>query len=722
VMFLLQNAAMEELTVSGVTLTPIEIDSGTAKFDLTLFVEETQEGLQATFEYNTGLFEAETISRMLVHFQTLLESIVADDRRRVTELPLLVESEQQQLLYDWNETDSEYVREQLLHEWFEEQVARTPGAIALEYEEEQLSYAELNERANQLAHYLQRLGVSREARVGVMLERRPAMLIGLLAALKAGCAYVPLDPQYPQERVRFMLADAEVQVLLTESGLRERVRESTVTVVYVDQEGEVIGTESRENPGVRVAAENLAYVIYTSGSTGIPKGVAITHGSATAFLHWSIEFFTVEKLQAVLASTSINFDLSVFELFAPLSVGGRVILAENALQLGTLPAGGRVELINTVPSAAAELVRQGAIPASVRVINLAGEALSRKLVQELYGLGTVAQVTNLYGPSEDTTYSTYEVVADGANEAVLIGRPIANTQVYLLDGEQQPVAIGVSGEIYLGGEGLARGYLKRAELTAERFVPNPYSREAGGRLYRTGDLGRYRNDGRIEYLGRADQQVKVRGFRIELGEIEARLEQQGGVRQCVVTASETSSGGDKQLVAYVVSEAGEGVTASELRAYLKERLPEYMIPSGWVFLAEMPLTTNGKVDRKRLPAAELGAGVSTEYQAPRTPTEEVVAGIWAEVLQVERVGVLDNFFELGGHSLLATNVIFAVKNAFQVELPLRSIFESPTVSDLSQRIEAARSNGAGTIKRLSRERYRVKTSVLTSEPASQVEA
>src|ERR1044072_1920749 len=305
-----------------------------------------------------------------------------------------------------------------------------------------------------------------------------------------------------------MLSDAAVQVVLTEFGSSERLSESAVPVVYVDREQERIGSESGANPDVTVQAENLAYVIYTSGSTGVPKGVAITHGSASVFIQWAIDFFSPAKLQAVLASTSINFDLSIFELFAPLSVGGTVILAENALQLATLPAASRVELINTVPSAVAELLRQGAIPASVRVINLAGEALSRKLVQNIYALGTVEQVTNLYGPSEDTTYSTYEVVPDAANEAVLIGRPIANTQVYLLDRELQPVAIGVSGELYLGGAGLARGYLNRAPLTAERFVPNPFSAEAGARLYRTGDLARYRNDGRIEYLGRLDQQVK----------------------------------------------------------------------------------------------------------------------------------------------------------------------------------------------------------------------
>ncbi|HKV36205.1 MAG TPA: non-ribosomal peptide synthase/polyketide synthase [Pyrinomonadaceae bacterium] len=683
VMFAQQDLSLQLLSLNGVEITTVESNTNTSKFDLTLFVSEAEHGLVASIEYNTDLFDESTIHRLFQHYTHLLEALVsASTEQPLAALSMLSTSEQRQILHDWNDTASEYPRERLLHQWFEAQVERTPAAIALVCGEERLTYEELNQRANQLSHRLRGLGVSAETRVGVMLERTPLLLTGLLAVLKAGGAYVPLDPNYPQQRVSFMLADADVQVLLTTSELAATVATGAVPVLCLD--GDEVEASS-ENPACVVQAENLSYVIYTSGSTGTPKGVAITHGNASAFLHWAINFFSPEKLQAVLASTSINFDLSVFELFAPLAVGGSVILAENALHLATLPAASRVELINTVPSAMAEMVRQRAVPPSVRVVNLAGEALSRKLVQEIYALGTVEQVINLYGPSEDTTYSTYEAVTSGANDAVLIGRPIENTRVYLLNAELQPVPVGVPGELYIGGDGLARGYLKRPALTAERFVPDPFGQHEGARLYRTGDLARYRDDGRIEYLGRIDQQVKVRGFRIELGEIEAQLERHAQVRQAVVTANEDESG-DKRLVAYVVSE--ETLATSELRAFLKEQLPEYMLPSAFVMLAELPLTANGKVDRKRLPAAEFSREeMAIEFVAPRTPTEEAVAGIWATVLKLERVGVLDNFFELGGHSLLATQVISRLREVFHTELSLRSLFEEPTVRGLAARIE-----------------------------------
>jgi amino acid adenylation domain-containing protein len=684
VMFAQQDLSIRSLNLADLEIAAVDSDTGTSKFDLTLFVSETEQGLAASVEYNTDLFDESTIRRLLQHYNQLLEALTSTSADQpLATLSMLSDSERQHILHDWNQTASVYPRERLLHQWFEAQVERTPEAIALVCDEQEQSYAELNRSANQLAHRLRALGVDAETRVGVMLERTPLLLTGLLAVLKAGGAYVPLDPNYPQQRVSFMLADAEVQVLLTTSEVAPDGIE--VPVLFLDREE--LGELSSENPICTVQPENLSYVIYTSGSTGIPKGVAITHGNGSAFLHWAIDFFTPDKLQAVLASTSINFDLSVFELFAPLSVGGSVILADNALHLSTLPAASRVELMNTVPSAMAELVRQRAVPSSVRVVNLAGEALSRKLVQEIYALETVEQVINLYGPSEDTTYSTYEVIARSADEAVLIGRPISNTQVYLLDAEMQPVAVGVAGELYIAGDGLARGYLNRPELTAERFVPNPFSENAGRRLYRTGDLARYRNDGRLEYLGRLDQQVKIRGFRIELGEIEAQLERHPLVRQSVVIAREDETAG-KRLAAYIVVDAA--VTSGELRAFLKQHLPEHMIPSAFVLLAELPLTPNGKVDRKSLPAAEFSRDdLAIDFVAPVTPIEEVVAGIWAEVLKVERVGRLDNFFELGGHSLLGTQVISRLREAFQTELTLRSLFEEPTLMALASRIESS---------------------------------
>jgi amino acid adenylation domain-containing protein len=618
------------------------------------------------------------------YYGNTLQAIAADPSARYESVCLLGTEERDLVLEQWNQTDADLpAADRLLHQWFELQTERTPDAVALTCASQQVNYRELNRRANQLAHHLLSLDVGPEVRVGIMLTRSPLLLVGLLAVLKSGGAYVPLDPNYPHERISFMLADAEVQVLLTEESLRERIPLTEARVLVLDNEWPA--QCSTANPVCFARSENLAYVIYTSGSTGIPKGVALTHRSVSAFVSWAIDFFSVERLQSVLASTSISFDLSVFELFVPLSVGGSVVLVENALQLLSPQSDSQVALINTVPSAMAELVRQHAVPPSVRVVNLAGEALSRKLVQDIYAVRTIEEVINLYGPSEDTTYTTCEVLRDAPDEPVLIGRPVSNTRIYLLDPKMQPVPIGVTGELYTSGAGLARGYLNRPALTAEKFIPNPSS--PGARLYRTGDLARYTEDGRIEYLGRLDQQVKVRGFRIELGEIEAALEKHPLVQQCALTVSEHESG-DKRLVAYLVSHQAEAVNVNELRAYLKEKLPDHMVPQLFVFLAEMPLTPNGKVDRKRLPAAEQ-VGITTEetFIAPRTQTEEMVAAIFADVLRVGRVGAKDNFFELGGDSLLATQVISRLRAAIKTEIPLRSLFTAPTVAEFAASVD-----------------------------------
>jgi amino acid adenylation domain-containing protein len=687
-MFVMQNAPQGELQLAGLKLEPLEAELETAKFELTLTLVETETGLQGWCEYNTDLFAEKTIARMLEHWQVLLEGAVADPEQSLSALPLLTEAERQQM-FAWNETAVAYPRERSIEVLFTEQAARTPAAVAVEHEDAQLSYGELNRHANQLAHYLRRLGIGPEVRVGLSVRRSAEMLVGLLGILKAGCAYVPLDREYPAERLRFMIEDAQLRFVVTDAPELAGFAADT-GVQLIDLTTADINRESAAAPESGVTPDNLAYVIYTSGSTGIPKGVAITRRNASAFLNWATDFFSTEKLQAVLASTSINFDLSVFELFAPLSVGGRVVLAENSLQLPEIAAAAQVELINTVPSAMAELVRLTAVPSSVRVVNLAGEALSRKLVQDIYAYGAVAQVVNLYGPSEDTTYSTYEMVADAPGAPVLIGRPISNSQIYLLDEEMQPVAVGVPGELYIAGDGLARGYLDRSEFTAERFVPNPFARDAGDRLYRTGDLARYREDGRLEYLGRLDHQVKIRGFRIELGEIETQLQRHPLVHECVVTANEAAAGG-RRLVAYVAG--AETITASELRSYLKHKLPDYMVPQWIVKLDQLPLTANGKVDRKALPAPERADETVAGYVAPRTPEEELLAGIWAEVLEVERVSVHDNFFERGGHSLLATQVMARLREVFQVDIPLRSLFENPTIAGLSANLNAALSDG-----------------------------
>ncbi len=693
VMFVMQNLPEVRLELGGLASRVVEVGSGTAKFDLTLTVREVEGQLRGQVEYATDLFERESIKRLVGHYEKLLQELVRDVEQAVGAVPLLSAGERQQLLYAWNETTLA-VPESSIQELFGAQAERTPAAVAVVAGAEQVSYAELNRRANQLAHHLRRLGVGPEERVGVLLERTTELVIGLLGILKAGGAYVPLDANYPQERLSYMLEDAAAKVLLTQEGLRERAAQWAGTVVSVDGARELIAAESGEEPQLVNVPGNLAYVIYTSGSTGRPKGVSIEHRSAVTLLHWAQAVYTPAEYAGVLAATSICFDLSVFELFVPLSWGGQVILAENALALPQLAAAAAVTLVNTVPSAMAELAREGGVPPTVRVVNLAGEALKRSLVNAVYELEGVAKVYNLYGPSEDTTYSTYVQVARGEG-VVSIGRPVANTRVYLLNEQWQPAPVGVTGELYLGGEGLARAYHGRPELTAERFVPDPFSGEAGARLYRTGDVARYLGNGELEYLGRVDQQVKLRGFRIELGEVETVLEEHEGVEQAVVVAQEAASGG-QWLVAYLVgrdSDESKAPGTTELRAYLKQRLPEYMAPGAFVYLAELPLTANGKVNRKALPAVTQGEWAAAGYVAPRTETEELVSSVWAGLLKQERVGREDNFFELGGHSLLATQLMSRLREAFGVDAPLRLLFEQPTVAGLTQGLEQALTAG-----------------------------
>ncbi|WP_411704584.1 amino acid adenylation domain-containing protein, partial [Edaphovirga cremea] len=684
----------------------MEVEAGTAKVDLLMAIaaQETGGGLRGVIEYDTDLFEAASIKRMVGHYQKLLQELVRDGERAVGAVPMLGAEERQQLLLEWNQTSAP-VPGSCLHQLFEEQVERTPDAVAVIFEEQQLSYGELNQRVNQLAHHLRRMGVGPEVLVGVLMERSAEMLIGMLGILKAGGAYVPLDPNYPQERLSFMLEDAEAKVLLTQERLRDRLPEWQAEIICVDSDWELIAAESSDDPLPLNVPGNLAYLIYTSGSTGRPKGVSIEHRNAVTLLHWAKDVYTPAEYAGVLASTSICFDLSVFELFVPLSWGGKVIIAENALQLPLLPAAQEVTLINTVPSAMAELARDGGLPASVRVVNLAGEPLKRTLVNAVYRLEGVEKVFNLYGPSEDTTYSTFVLVPDG-DGGVPIGRPVTNTGVYLLNEQMQLVPAGVSAQLYIGGEGLARGYHRRPELTAEQFVPNPFSAEPGARLYRTGDVARYLANGELDYLGRVDHQVKIRGFRVEVGEVETVLEQHEAIKQAVVAVWEAEAGG-KRLVAYVVSGQSEAPATAELRAFLKQRLPDYMVPAAFIFLSELPLTASGKVNRRALPEPEpCRPELSESYVGARTETEALVCALWGQILKLERVGIYDNFFELGGHSLLATQLMSQVRKAFGVEIPLRLLFEQPTVAGLTRSIEAELSGGrnsASPMQRLSRE-------------------
>jgi amino acid adenylation domain-containing protein len=693
VMLVLQNATREEQQqLRGLRLSEVGSETQTAKFDLTLILDEAGETLNGAIEYNTDLFEAATVRRLGGHYERLLESLVTNSGQLLREVQMLSESERHQIMYEWNQKTIHYPQEVCLHQLFEAQVERTPLATALICGEQRVSYEELNRRSNQLAHYLRGVGVGPESLVGVCVERTVEMVVALLGVLKAGGAYVPLDPGYPKERLSYMLGDSGAGVVVTQESLRERLpeQEARVRVISMDGDAKALAEESEGEVEVGMSAENLAYLIYTSGSTGQPKGVAIEHRSAVALVEWAGQFYSAAELGGVLASTSICFDLSVFELFAPLSWGGRVLLVENALSLSGMSGAGEVRLINTVPSAMAELVRLGVVPETAGTINLAGEPIRAGLVEEVYEQAGVKKVYNLYGPTEDTTYSSVGEVVRGSGKSPGIGRAIANTQMYIVDGELELVPVGVNGEICLGGAGLARGYYGRSEQTAERFVPDGYSEAGGRRLYRTGDIGRYGRDGEVEYVGRRDEQVKVRGYRIELGEVEAVLREHSGVREAVVVVREEVEG-EKRLVAYVVGEGEGGVgKEAELRSYMKQRLPGYMVPTAFVELAEMPLTANGKVDRRALPQPnQSDAEMGKAYVAPRTPVEEIVAGIWSEVLGVKGVSLHDNFFDLGGHSLLATQAVSRLRRSFGVEIPLRSLFESPTAEALSEKIELA---------------------------------
>jgi amino acid adenylation domain-containing protein len=689
VMFLLDESPLRPFRLPGLEVGPLEVDPGVAMFDLTLQLERADDGLAGRLEYATALFDAATAGRMAEHLGVLLRGVAAAPDARLSELPLASAAERG-LLERWNQSGRDYPAGSLVHELFAAQATRTPDAPALVHRGEGLTYAELDTRANRLANLLRGLGVGPESRVGISLERTPELIVALLGVLKAGGAYVPLDPAYPRGRLGAMIADAGIRLVLTTGAGAGRLPAGAAEPLAVDALAERIAAEPAEAPASGVLPGNLSHVIFTSGSTGRPKGVMIRHSSTAVLLHWMRENVADEERASVLASTSVSFDVSVAEIFGTICWGGKLVLVENALDLPTA-AGEGIRYASMVPTAAAELLRSGGIPGSVRTLNLAGEALPADLARALYDLGTVDKVRNLYGPTEDTSYSTCSVVERGADR-VLIGRPLANTRAYVLDDALRPAPVGVRGELYLAGAGLSRGYEGRPELTAASFLPDPFG-PAGARMYRTHDQARWTAAGELEYFGRSDFQVKVRGFRIELGEIETALRAHPAVHDAVAVVREEEAGA-RRLVAYVVTGGGTvPPSVGELRAHLKERLPDYMVPSAFVALEALPLTPSSKVDRNALPAPDVSPDAGG-FVAPATPAEELLAGIFAEVLGTERAGARDDFFDLGGHSLLATRVVTRVRDAFGVELPVRALFEAPTVAELAPRVEALRRTGA----------------------------
>ncbi len=684
VMLILQNAPASPPRLGPVSMRRAEVERETSKFDLTLQLLQDGSGLSGLIEYSTALFDEERIARMAGHLRVLLEAVVADPSAPIARLPLLTEAERRRVVVEWNDT-ARPIADVCLHETVEAQVDRTPDATAVVFGQERVTYAELERRANRLANHLRTLGVGPEVLVGLCVERSVDLVVAILGILKSGGAYVPLDPAYPSSRLAAILEDSKAAVVVTEERARGSLPTLEVPAVRLDADRAVIDAASEARPASGVRGHNLAYTLFTSGSTGRPKGVAIEHRSPVALLGWARDVYGPSDTQGTLFATSMCFDLSIFEMFVPLSTGGEVILAQNALELPSLPARDEVTLINTVPSAMSELLRAG-VPSSVRTVNLAGEPLSNALAQQVYAVPTIARLLNLYGPTEDTTYSTF---AEGRRETGLappIGRPLSNGTAYVLDRQRQPVPIGVPGEIYLGGAGLARGYLHRPDLTAERFVDNPFG---PGRLYRTGDLGRFQPDGTLEYLGRIDHQVKVRGFRIELGEIESVLGSHPGVREVVVVAREDRQG-DPRLVAYVT---GPGLSVDELRARARSKLPDYMVPAAFVVLEALPLNPNGKVDRKALPPPGHVAPQVEDAAGPRDDVEAKLAAIFRNVLGLSAVGVRDSFFDLGGHSLLAVRLLAQIERVFGKALPLVTLFRARTVEQLAELIRTDASMG-----------------------------
>ena len=663
------------------------ISGESAKFDLSMNLAESAGRLSGYLEYATDLFDAATIERMMGHWRVLLEGVVADPQQPISRLPLLTREERVQLLVEWNATAADYPRDQCIQQLFEQQVERTPDSLAVVFEEQQLTYRELNARANQLAHHLRTLGVGPEVPVGLCLKRSPDLVVGLLGILKAGGVYAPLDPSYPAQRLAIILDSTQAPVLLTHERLLGQLPPQAQHTLCLDRDWSTVAAQPPTNPPATATATNLAYVVYTSGSTGTPKGVMIEHRSVVNHLFWMQQRFSAGGWDCVLQTAPIGFDQSIWQLLFPLTSGGRVVLPapeahRSADEIVAAIERHRVTILRIVPTMLVTIQRGTGFRhcPSLRLVILAGETLARDVAADfLESCG--AELVNAYGPTETTFVSTVWTCGRTAKlRSIPVGRPLGNTRIYLLDRYDQPVPVGVAGELCIGGDGVARGYWKLPELTAERFVADPFAQHPGARMYRTGDRARYLPEGNLEFLGRLDTQVKLRGFRIELGEIEAVLARQPQVHEAAVIVREDVPG-EKRLVAYVVAR-GDAIAAADLRAFAKQLLPDYMLPAAFVLLPALPLMPNGKVDRSALPAP---AYQSSEpgHEPPRTPIERALARAMAEVLSLDRVGLNDNFFELGGHSLLAVRLMNRIRHDLNIDLSLRQLFATPTVSGLA---------------------------------------
>ncbi|MCT7961130.1 amino acid adenylation domain-containing protein [Laspinema sp. D1] len=711
VVFNLQNAPMQELDLPGLTVSSMSLGVKTTRFDLEVHLWESadsfrsvygqdwqhQDSLRGFVIYNTDKFESGTVAQMLEQFKTLLKKIVKNPNQRVEELELISDGERDRILIEWNQTQAEYPAETAIQALFEAQVQANPQAVAVTIAGESLTYQQLNQRSNQLAHYLQHLGVGDEEIVGLCAAKSLDTIVGMLGILKAGGAYLPLDPTYPSDRLNWMMADAGVRLLLVPDELRGKFNGFEGVMVGGDCDGEAVTREPVENLPHFPGGSRLAYVIYTSGSTGTPKGVAVPH-QAVNRLVLNTNYIQITPKDTVAQVSNLSFDAATFEIWGALLNGAHLKgistevtlsphdfareLRQQQIDILFLTTALFQQVVRTVPQAFQ----------SLRCLLFGGETVDPRWVKKVLNQGMPQQLIHVYGPTENTTFSTYfpiEAMAEPAS-SVPIGKAVANTELYLLDPHLQPVAVGVPGELYLGGEGLARGYLNRPDLTEERFISNPFGKP-GTRLYKTGDLARYKSDGNLEFLGRIDHQVKIRGFRIELGEIEAVLCQYPGVAAAVAIAREEIPG-EKELVAYVVPQDPEGKSSplkiSELRRFLSEKLPSYMLPTAYAILEVLPLTPNGKINRQILPKIETAfQELSQNYVNPRTEVEKVLVDIWREVLGKQQVSVYDNFFELGGHSLLATQLISRIRDGLKIELPVSQLFEAPTVASLANYIE-----------------------------------